>query len=127
MATTDDKIKENIASRKQAGKAMDQLVRMAMDAPDPIRYWEVIAREAAKRCGREVVKEGQQAVSLAEAMSDEEAREFEKTNVPYGIHRGKEVGDISPHYWCNVMNSAFDFQLRRYMRSQRFRRLQNES
>ncbi|MBX3422248.1 MAG: DUF3820 family protein [Pirellulaceae bacterium] len=48
-------------------------------------------------------------------MSDEEAREFEKTGIPFGAHKGKQFKDVPIEYLCWLADSTL--KLQSYLRS----------
>ncbi len=59
------------------------------------------------------------------AMTDQEARDFEQTTVPFGEHKGRQVSEIPLDYWLFLTENEFSRQLFRYVRSDRFQRLQS--
>lgn len=116
-----EKIKENIRIRRAAEAALTEAERLApLMAEGGARFWEIITRQAAARVGLDV------AAPAENRMSDQEARVFEDTPIPFGVHQGMKVGSISPHYWINTRESDFERDLRRFMKSRRFQEIQDE-
>lgn len=79
------------------------------------RFWEVVAQEAARRCGAEVLYP-----EPVRTMDDDEAIEFEEWLVPYGVNRGLKVRDVPIPYWLATEHSEFSRLLRLWMASPRF-------
>lgn len=62
----------------------------------------------------------------SDRMNDAEARQFERTIVPFGKYAGEPVGDVPVAYWTFVTESQFNRDLIRYMRSDAYQRRQEE-
>ncbi len=108
-----------------AGKAVKELLTMVPtvlnEDVEEGKFWEVLAMQAATRCGMALVTPKD---AEAEAMNDRDARSFEDIPVPYGTHKGERVGDVSPRYFIGLLDGEFGRNLRRYVRSRRFRERQ---
>jgi hypothetical protein len=124
----EQKLAENMVARETA----QQVIELAMDSLvnatklNPKRYWETIAQYAAEQCDMALTSSACTGACVLE-MTDEEARKFEDTKIPFGVHQGERVGSISPHYWTNTRQSSFERELRRYLRSKRFRDIQTDT
>lgn len=117
----ENKIKENIRIRRAAEAALTEIERLApLMAEGGARFWETIARNAATRVGLDVSSPSEN------RMGEQEARAFEDTPIPFGVHQGQRVGSISPHYWINTRESDFERDLRRFMKSRRFQEIQDD-
>lgn len=96
---------------------VDDLIPGLLDGCDPDHFWKILAETCAERIGMCVTKP-----LTGQVMTDAEAIKFEKTEMPFGKHRGEPIGSIDPEYLAAVVESDFNQQLRRYFRSARFRR-----
>ena len=114
----EENVKAGIASREVIDVAREAVT---FDLPRSAhrRFWENIAREACQQSGFTLVKEIDSVV-----MTEEESLEFERTVVSFGEFRGHRVADVPISYWLAITESSFNVDLRRWMRSPRFRRLQ---
>lgn len=62
-------------------------------------------------------------------MSDVQARAFGERAIPFGQHKGRRVDEVPMDYLCWLADSPEDFkgELRRYLRSNRLQREQDQS
>jgi len=58
------------------------------------------------------------------AMDDEEARKFEAETMTFGKYAGTPIGNVPPDYLLYLDENQFAAKLRRYVASERFKRLQ---
>jgi hypothetical protein len=111
-----ENVKRRVAARGVVRDMLDLI-------PDMIRgkritrevFLEVLVEEVAPLVGKIPVEDNP---SLA--MSESQAIEFEKTLVPYGVHKGKRVGEVNPDHFIRLLEGEFHRNLLRYMRSKRF-------
>jgi hypothetical protein len=59
-------------------------------------------------------------------MNDQEAIRFEAECIEFGSHRGSEIGVVPCHYIGWLAENEFAIQLRRYVKSVRFRQRQDQ-
>lgn len=109
-------IADNVAARREAQEIMDFI------GDKSERFWEVLIELAqGKLPPKPVVRNGPL------PMTDEEAQRFETADFPYGLHKGKEVGEAPIGYILFLAEGdAFIKDLRRYTASKVFARRQDE-
>lgn len=111
-------IERNVEGRRVAlalvELAGDELTREA---------WETLRDLAIERVGARVEAA---VVAAVVAMSDDEARRFERVPLPWGMYRGVAVGEVSTAYLLAITELPFGSDLRRYMASGLFRVRQDE-
>jgi len=120
MANETESLKMNIRARK----SVEELFEFV---PDIIKFnkvneevfWSRLAEQAAAKVGMVLTAD-----NPTMAMSEKDACNFEKEQVPYGKHVGKKVGAVPPTYWVAFTESEFAKRLARYLRSPRFRNRQ---
>jgi hypothetical protein len=106
----------NIAARKDAEEMI------AFIGEKPARFWEVLA----EHCAKQLPAKPEQVDPLP-AMNEAEAIRFEATHFPYGKHFGELIGTVDCGYVLFLTEGdAFSRNLRRYVKSDRFQRRQDE-
>ncbi len=113
-------IKNNIAARKAAEEFIGSTAIIGISG-DPIRFWEVVAQLAAARAGLTLASDKD---LQRPAMSDEEAEKFRFRQIQHGKHAGRLVNDVDDDYWILLVESEFQTELARYVRSRYFKRRQ---
>lgn len=110
-----------LSDNVNAGNAAREVLDLAagMSEGSEAHYWRTIAREAASKCGRVLVKH-----KSFEAMDYEEALKFEAVPVPFGKFAGYAVREVPVDYWTAITESPFQTDLVRYLRSQRYQEVQ---
>ena len=118
-------IAANIAGRKLAEEWLQLAGEMAADLSEEERipFWTAIAKAA-----------GQQVQAPAPPppawtpMADDEARRFERRSMPFGQHRGKQVGEVPLEYliWLDEGQRQFGAELKRYLGNERVQREQGD-
>lgn len=111
-------IESRVKARESAKECLDMIGWEATRVEESEHFWHVIGEWAARECGMRLAElppeEG------PGVMGYDEARRFEQQVIPYGMHKGKRVGDVEPDYWCMITESRFSRNLARYLRSRRF-------
>ena len=88
-------------------------------AQEAIAYANEMSEDFLLGFVREIKREYSDETTAADAMSDTEAKEFEKMKITFGQHTGMLWGTVSPHYitWLVDHNTP----LFRYVKSRRFK------
>jgi len=117
VSTLDQKRLDTRAeARRQANAAVDLIMETIVAVGDEewrTAFWDEIRDELALRCSEEETP----APCVPACMSDEEARIFRLTSVPFGKHKGQSVDD-APHSWFDWLlgqRDEFKEKLARYM------------
>lgn len=105
---------ENIADREAAVFLLSLVV-----GPQRQRFWEVLRDEAIKHLPTPPPQEP--------PMSDADAAKFEREPMPYGKFIQMEIGDVPIGYLCRLLDpDEFGLKLRRYVKSARFLKRQED-
>lgn len=112
-------IETNIKARKDACAAIDLI------GDQPQRFWEVMKEHCESKLPKKPIEEDNRNSPL----NEQHAIRFEAVSMPYGKHKGEEVGQV-PCSYLEFLAEGDDFMkaLRRYVKSQRYKeRRQQES
>jgi len=113
--------KLNIEANKQAREEAEAAFQFNVETAESLpvllheRYWVVLGALIAEKMGAVAPEEP------SYRMSEEEAKRFENTPMPWGKHSGERVGNVDLAYLLWVAEKRDDFvdEVRRYVRSER--------
>jgi hypothetical protein len=115
----DERLKSRVEGRKAAKAvlhlASEEAMRIANGGADVEAwkaFWEEIRTDAVEHCPLPPVEHK---VLLARPLTDEQAREFEKQEVPFGQHARQRVADVPLGYLRWLADQIFIDQLRAYL------------
>ncbi len=118
-------IAENIAGRKLAEEWLQLANEMLAGVPDEQRgpFWAMIGKAATRHAPTPSLPPPSWT-----PMTDDEARHFERRSMPFGQHRGKQVGDVPLEYliWLDESQRQFGAELKRYLANERVQREQGD-
>ena len=114
-------IQANIKARNDAVAAIELLTEMSAGG-NSVRFWELVAEHAATRI-RAVITRG---AEHPPTMTYEEAIAFGAVCMPFGAYAGALIRDVPVGYLATIADDLFNKQLRRYVGSVFFARLQEE-
>lgn len=112
-------IEKNIRTRKAVDAFMELAADLITPDIDEKRFWLEIAGRAAQFTDYELTVRENKGV-----MEYDECLKFEQSVVPFGNHAGRLVREVDLEYWIIIIENDFARQLQRWMRSKRFRDLQ---
>ena len=112
---TSEQIKANIVARKFA----ETLIQMGEEEPleSKNKFWFQLAEMSAAKINMMVIHSSE--------MNEADALRFEKFEMPYGKYVGETIEWIyenDPDYLAWLVENDFNDQLRKYLKSNRFRR-----
>lgn len=121
-------LETNIEIRKEAEAACLLVIETADALPEDHRqrFWEVVHFHVANAAG--IVPDEDPADSTR--MTESQATAFEEMVMPWGKYQDYRIGDIEDHeYLCYMAEKPDEFkdQLRRYVRSDRVQREQDDA
>lgn len=122
---TDEQIRDRVTARQTAA----EIIGLANDAAETmtedqqLAFWTAI-REVALTVAR--LPEQKPQLVKARPMTDEQAREFEKEEIPFGRNCGVRVGDmvVDIDYLHWLADQTFIDDLRRYLANETIARQQ---
>lgn len=107
------RIEANIRARKDAEAAIE------ICGPQPAHFWQVLLQHC------KTVLNIKPTSKLAPKMNDAQAKAFEAELMPYGMHKGREIGTLPTEYLCFICEpNDFVKRVQAYTNSQMFRRRQ---
>lgn len=103
-------VQDNVQARKDATEIVEMI------GTQSAAFWALLATMADAKLPR-----APQTVEHNPPMTEQEAIRFEADEIPFGKHKGTQVGEVPVDYllWMTEGNE-FDKALRRYVRSKRF-------
>jgi hypothetical protein len=111
------RLARNVAASKLVRELLDDLIPSLLTGElNEERFWALMAEEVAQKSGQRL-----ESGRSHSKMPDKEARGFEQRKIPFGPHQGKLVSEVDPDYWGLVTENEFMVDLRRYLRSDRYR------
>lgn len=106
----------NIAARQRAEAVIE-----LCEAETCNRFWEELTLLASKRLPPKPAP-----VDPFAPMDEQEAIRFEAVSMPYGVYVGNSIGLLDVGYIGWLAENDFAIKLRRYVKSERFKRRQEE-
>lgn len=115
-------IEDNIAGRKLAEEWISLAREMESNVPEEQRrpFWRHVFRAASHAVPEEAAPRNDR----PQPMTADEARRFERRSMPFGQHRGKQVGDVPLEYliWLDESSRVFQQELHRYLAAEHVQR-----
>lgn len=122
-----DQVQLNVAARKTARELLDLVVGECAGRPPAFaaRLWEILRDKAIEQVGMPPC-----AGQAVKPLTEEEAREFAETPMPFGKHRGLALAEIDtrhPEYLAMLVDdSDFIKMLRRYLERTKYRHVEQD-
>lgn len=111
---------DNLLANVAAGQYAREVAAMCADQSQ--RFWESLKLQCEAR-----LPQPEPEPDLHPPMSEQEAIRFEAVCVPYGKHIGQEIGIVPCDYLLFLAEGdKFNNQVKRYVKSGRFQKRQDE-
>ena len=119
-------IEANIAGRKLAEEWIALAREMEATVPEEQRrpFWRHVFRASNHAAPEESTPRNDRPPQ----MTADEVRRFQRRSMPFGQHRGKQVGDVPLDYliWLDESSRVFQAELHRYLATEQVQREQDD-